>query len=170
YLADATCGYWKKKRKGERFLSLKSRSRHSNRHLGSKEAEPATCCTEQSLFNVVYSAFSAAVEVEEERIKLDEVVVNSKVQSKDDLNYSIELTKVVEELGVMSEKYKEMDKKLEEAVETEDFERTERVSNGLTSAERDRERFLVVVWEVIAECDAVEVKMQKALETQIVME
>ncbi|GKC44816.1 UVR domain-containing protein [Tanacetum coccineum] len=147
---------------------------------------------------------SNVVKFEEEQIKLDEVVANSEVQSKEDLNHSIELTyeqikkridhklklareevalvsvthkefikkrrKVVEELGVVSDKYKEIEKELEEAVETEDFERAERVSDGLASADRDRERLLVVVREVKAECDAVEVKMQEALETQIAAE
>ena len=78
--------------------------------------------------------------------------------------------KAVEELGVVSDKYKEMEKELEEAVETEDFEMAERVSDGLASAERDRERLLVVVREVEADFDAVELKMQEALEMQIVAE
>ncbi|GJQ95524.1 UVR domain-containing protein [Tanacetum coccineum] len=153
---------------------------------------------------VSVSSDSNVAEVEEEQIKLDEVVANSEVQSKEDLNHSIELTyeqikkridhklklareevalvsvtrrefikkrrKAVDELGVVSDKYKEMEKELEEAVETEDFERAERVSDGLASAERDRERLLVVVREVEAECDAVEVKMQEALEMQTVAE
>ncbi|GKA27133.1 UVR domain-containing protein [Tanacetum coccineum] len=87
---------------------------------------------------------SNVAEFEEEQINLDEVVANSEVQSKE---------------------YKEMEKELEEAVKTGDFERAERVSDGLTSAERDRERLLVVVKEVEVECDAIEVKMQEALET-----
>lgn len=144
------------------------------------------------------------VAVVEEHIKVDEVFSNSEVESKENLNDSIELRyeqikkrideklklaqeevasmsvkrkefikkrrKAVEELGVVTDKYKEMEKELEEAVETEDFETAERVSDGLASAERDRERLLVVVREVEAEFDAVELKMQEALEMQIVAE
>ena len=46
----------------------------------------------------------------------------------------------------------------------------ERVSDGLVSAERHREKLLVLGRENEAECDAVEVKMQEALEMQIVAE
>ncbi|GJX25531.1 UVR domain-containing protein [Tanacetum coccineum] len=121
---------------------------------------------------------SNVAEFEEEQINLDEVVANSEVQTQEEValvsvthkEFIKKKSKVVEELGVVSDKYKEIEKELEEAVETEDFERAERVSDGLASADRDRERLLVVVREVKAECDAVEIKMQEALETQIAAE
>ncbi|XP_076881724.1 uncharacterized protein LOC143529931 [Bidens hawaiensis] len=78
--------------------------------------------------------------------------------------------KAAEELSLVSVKYKEMEKELEEAVESEDFETAERVSDGLASAEKNKEVLLIALREAEAECDAIDSRMQEALELQIVAE
>ncbi|KAD2393301.1 hypothetical protein E3N88_40278 [Mikania micrantha] len=78
--------------------------------------------------------------------------------------------KAAVELNLASAKHKEMEKELEEAVESEDFETAERVSDGLASAEKNKELLLIALREAEADCDAIESKMQKALELQIVAE
>ncbi|MFS7994145.1 putative UVR domain-containing protein [Helianthus anomalus] len=78
--------------------------------------------------------------------------------------------KAAEELNSVSVKYKEMEKELEEAVESEDFETAERVSDGLAAAEKEKEVLSVALREAEAECDAIDLKMQEALEMQIVAE
>ncbi|XP_071733015.1 uncharacterized protein [Rutidosis leptorrhynchoides] len=78
--------------------------------------------------------------------------------------------KGMEELNIASGKYKEMEKELEEAVESEDFETAERVSDSLASAEKNKELLLIALREAEAECDAVDIKMQEVLEKRIVIE
>ncbi|KAJ0678178.1 putative UVR domain-containing protein [Helianthus annuus] len=78
--------------------------------------------------------------------------------------------KAAEELNSVSVKYKEMEKELEEAVESEDFETAERVSDGLAAAEKEKEVLSGALREAEAECDAIDLKMQEALEMQIVAE
>ncbi|KAI3816230.1 hypothetical protein L1987_15923 [Smallanthus sonchifolius] len=78
--------------------------------------------------------------------------------------------KVAEELNLASAKHREMEKELEEAVESEDFETAERVSDSLASAEKDKEVLSIALREAEADCDAIDSKMQEALELQIVAE
>ncbi|XP_076909165.1 uncharacterized protein LOC143566312 [Bidens hawaiensis] len=78
--------------------------------------------------------------------------------------------RAAEELNLASVKYKEMEKELEEAVESEDFETAERVSDSLASAEKNKEVLLIALREAEAECDEIDSKMQEALELQIVAE
>ncbi|KAI3695987.1 hypothetical protein L1987_78993 [Smallanthus sonchifolius] len=77
---------------------------------------------------------------------------------------------VAEELNLASAKHREMEKELEEAVESEDFETAERVSDSLASAEKDKEVLSIALREAEADCDAIDSKMQDALELQIVAE
>ncbi|KAL7604648.1 hypothetical protein Lser_V15G20310 [Lactuca serriola] len=63
-----------------------------------------------------------------------------------------------------------MEKELEEAVESEDFETTERVSDSLASAERNKELLSVALRDAKADCDAIDSKMQEAFKLQIVTE
>ncbi|CAI9296279.1 unnamed protein product [Lactuca saligna] len=78
--------------------------------------------------------------------------------------------KAEEELNLASAKHKQMEKELEEAVESEDFETAERVSDSLASAERNKELLSVALRDAEADCDAIDSKMQEALELQIVTE
>ncbi|XP_071923030.1 uncharacterized protein [Coffea arabica] len=66
-----------------------------------------------------------------------------------------------------SAKYRELEKQLEEACETEDFEKAERVSESLAPAEKDRELLVVALRDAEAECDAFDSRMQEALQNQI---
>ncbi|KAI3734538.1 hypothetical protein L6452_14009 [Arctium lappa] len=78
--------------------------------------------------------------------------------------------KAEEELNLVSAKHKEMEKELEEAVESEDFETAERVSDSLAAAERNKELLSIALRDAEADCDAIDSKMQEALEMQIVAE
>ncbi|XP_027149207.1 paramyosin, long form isoform X1 [Coffea eugenioides] len=69
-----------------------------------------------------------------------------------------------------SAKYRELEKQLEEACETEDFEKAERVSESLAPAEKDRELLVVALRDAEAECDAFDSRMQEALQSQILAE
>ncbi|KAL7584870.1 hypothetical protein Lser_V15G44566 [Lactuca serriola] len=64
----------------------------------------------------------------------------------------------------------EMEKELEEVVESEDFETAKRVSDSLASAERNKELLSVALRDAKPDCDAIDSKMQEALELQIVTE
>ncbi|XP_076909158.1 uncharacterized protein LOC143566305 [Bidens hawaiensis] len=76
--------------------------------------------------------------------------------------------KAAGELNLASVKYKEMEKELQEAVESEDFETAERVSDGLVSAEKNKEVLLIALREAETEFDVIDSKMQEALDLQIV--
>lgn len=78
--------------------------------------------------------------------------------------------KAAEELSIASAKHKELEKELEEAVESEDFETAERVSDSLASAERNKELLSIALREAEANCDDIDSKTQEALELQIVAE
>lgn len=75
--------------------------------------------------------------------------------------------KVADNLNQASAKYNELEKQLEEACEAEDFEKAERVSERLSSAERERESMALSLRDAEADCDAVESKMQEVLDLQI---
>ncbi|XP_024991805.1 cingulin-like protein 1 [Cynara cardunculus var. scolymus] len=78
--------------------------------------------------------------------------------------------KAEEELNLASAKHKEMEKELEEAVESEDFETAERVSDSLAAAEKNKELLSIALRDAESNCDAIDAKMQEALELQIVAE
>ncbi|XP_031496480.1 uncharacterized protein LOC116261769 [Nymphaea colorata] len=75
--------------------------------------------------------------------------------------------KAVHDVVVATSKHMELEKELEEACEKEEFERAERVSESLAVAERERQCCLDVLREVEAQCDAMYLKLQHALELQI---
>nr|XP_043613356.1 protein CROWDED NUCLEI 1 [Erigeron canadensis] len=106
-------------------------------------------------------------QIAEKLNRVREAVVSVSVKRKEVIR---KRRKAAEELNRVSTKYKEMEKELEEAVESEDFETAERVSDGLASAEKNKEDLLIVLRDAEAECDDVDSKMQEALELQIVAE
>ncbi|XP_017699547.2 FK506-binding protein 5-like [Phoenix dactylifera] len=75
--------------------------------------------------------------------------------------------KAAESVNFASERYKELEKELEEACEAEDFEWAERVSESLAAVEKEKDELLIRLREVEMECDSVESKMQEMLESQI---
>ncbi|CAH9086738.1 unnamed protein product [Cuscuta epithymum] len=66
--------------------------------------------------------------------------------------------------------YKELEKKLDEACEAEDFEKAERVSESLALAEKEKERLTVDLRDAEAQSSAVDSKMQEALDSLIHVE
>ncbi|CAH9114380.1 unnamed protein product [Cuscuta europaea] len=66
--------------------------------------------------------------------------------------------------------YKELEKKLDEACEAEDFDKAERVSESLALAEKEKERLTVDLRDAEAQCSAVDSKMQEALDSLIHVE
>ncbi|KAL5713681.1 hypothetical protein ACHQM5_015735 [Ranunculus cassubicifolius] len=78
--------------------------------------------------------------------------------------------KAVENVNLASFKYKELERELEEACETEDFEKAERVSDSLAAVEKEKEDFFAELRSAEADCDAFELRMQEVLELQIAAE
>ncbi|KAL2933709.1 Protein lsd90 [Bienertia sinuspersici] len=78
--------------------------------------------------------------------------------------------KAAENVELASVRSKEIEKKLEEACEAEDFEMAERLSESLAAAEKEKESMLTALKEAEVDCDAIDSKMERALEQQIAAE
>lgn len=78
--------------------------------------------------------------------------------------------KAVENVNLASLKHMELEKQLEEAIEAEDFERAERVSQDISAAEREKQTLMNLLKEADALIDSVDLKMQQALDSQIAAE
>lgn len=78
--------------------------------------------------------------------------------------------KAVEDVNAVAEKYKELERELEEACEAEDFERAERVSESLAEEEKEKDRLLGELRDAELESDAIDSKLQEVLELQIAAE
>lgn len=75
-----------------------------------------------------------------------------------------------ENVELASVRFKEIEKKLEEACEAEDFEMADSLSESLAAAEKEKEYMLTELKEAEVDCNASDSKMEKALEQQIVTE
>ncbi|KAM7253390.1 hypothetical protein ACFE04_026008 [Oxalis oulophora] len=64
----------------------------------------------------------------------------------------------------------ELEKQLEEACETEDFEAAERISQSLAAAETQKQDYIAALRDAEALCDSIESKMLDALHSQIAAE
>ncbi|XP_061354430.1 uncharacterized protein LOC133299044 [Gastrolobium bilobum] len=78
--------------------------------------------------------------------------------------------KAAENANLVSLKHMELEKQLEEACEAEDFERAEKVSENLSAAEKDRQAFANSLREADAIIDALDLKLQHALDSLIAAE
>ncbi|XP_047316751.1 intracellular protein transport protein USO1 [Impatiens glandulifera] len=78
--------------------------------------------------------------------------------------------KAAESLSIAFVRHRELEMKLDKACEDEDFETAERVSEELASVETEKESLSAALGLAEADCDAVDDKMQKALEFQIEVE
>ncbi|KAF5455538.1 hypothetical protein F2P56_025102 [Juglans regia] len=78
--------------------------------------------------------------------------------------------KAAEDVNLASIKHRDLEKDLEEACEAEDFEKAERVSESLASAEKEKQAFLIALRDAEAEADAIDSEMHAALEAQIAAE
>lgn len=75
-----------------------------------------------------------------------------------------------EEVSIASNKYKEIEKELEDACEREDFEMAESLSESLLTVENSKEAALNTFRSAEAECDSMVLKMQEILELQVALE
>ncbi|KAK6793165.1 hypothetical protein RDI58_012246 [Solanum bulbocastanum] len=73
----------------------------------------------------------------------------------------------VEEFNGASTRHRDLEKKLDEACEAEDFETAERVSENLASAETEKEQSVILLRDAETYCDAIDTKMQEVLESLI---
>ena len=78
--------------------------------------------------------------------------------------------KALENLELASVKFKEIEQKLEEACEAEDFEMADSLSESLAAAEKEKECMLNALKDAESDCDAIDSKMEEALEHQIAIE
>lgn len=78
--------------------------------------------------------------------------------------------KADEDLNEASLRHSELEKQLEEACEAEDFEKAEMLSESIATAEKAKGDLLSALRVAEAECNAVDYKMQRALELQIAVE
>ncbi|KOM26651.1 hypothetical protein LR48_Vigan303s007300 [Vigna angularis] len=78
--------------------------------------------------------------------------------------------KIVENANLASLRYMELEKQLEEACEAEDFERAEKVSEKLSVAEKEKLTYINSLREADAFVDALDLKLQHTLESQLVAE
>lgn len=78
--------------------------------------------------------------------------------------------KAAENVELAIVRFRDIEKKLEEACEAEDFEMAEHLSESLAAAEREKEYIQSALKDAEAECDAIDLKMEEALERQIAAE
>lgn len=69
----------------------------------------------------------------------------------------------VEEFNGASTRHRDLEKKLDEACEAEDFETAERVSENLASAEKEKEQSVILLRDAETYCDVIDTKMQDVL-------
>ncbi|VVB07633.1 unnamed protein product [Arabis nemorensis] len=72
-----------------------------------------------------------------------------------------------ENLRLASATHDELEKQLEEAIEAEDFDAAERISESLAAAERDKQALMALLRQAESDCDAIETKMEEVLLAQI---
>ncbi|CAA2964199.1 Hypothetical predicted protein [Olea europaea subsp. europaea] len=93
-----------------------------------------------------------------------EAVVSVSAARKDSIRRR---RKAADNLNQAYAKYNELEKQLEEACEAEDFDKAERVSERLSSAEREKESMAFTLRDAEADCDNLESRMQEVLDLQI---
>lgn len=78
--------------------------------------------------------------------------------------------KALEEFNGASTRHTELEKKLDEACEAEDFETAERLSENLASADKEKQHLLTQLRDVETYSDTIAIKMQEALDSLIQVE
>ncbi|QCD91943.1 hypothetical protein DEO72_LG4g2912 [Vigna unguiculata] len=159
--------------------SSKSENENRKQHLVSafSEEEPsAESSSKSGNENLNQQHASAFPEAEFEQIKVtireklnlaSQLVKNASSARKDSIRNR---RKIVENANLASLKYMELEKQLEEACEAEDFERAEKVSEKLSDAEKEKLSYINSLREADAVVDALDLKLQHALESQLVAE
>lgn len=75
--------------------------------------------------------------------------------------------KAVDDFNGASSRHRELEQKLDEACEAEDFETAERVSENLALAEKEKDRLVILLKDAETHCDVVDTKMQEVLDSLI---
>ncbi|CAL5013482.1 unnamed protein product [Urochloa decumbens] len=78
--------------------------------------------------------------------------------------------KVAEEVTSVASRHKDLERELEEACETEDFERAERISDSLAALEKEKDRLLTALRDAEHDYDSVYSELQGVLELRIAAE
>lgn len=78
--------------------------------------------------------------------------------------------KAAENLNSASVSYADLERQLDEACEAEDFEAAERLSDSLAAADKEKQSLIAALRDIEAEYDAIDFKMQEALDSQIAAE
>ncbi|KAG5396044.1 hypothetical protein IGI04_017858 [Brassica rapa subsp. trilocularis] len=71
-----------------------------------------------------------------------------------------------ENLRLASKAHDELEKQLEEAIEAEDFDAAEKISESLAAAERDKLSLAALLRQAESDCDAIESKMEEDAENE----
>lgn len=93
-----------------------------------------------------------------------EAVISVSAQRKESIQRR---RKAVENFNGASTRHRDLEKKLDEACEAEDFEGAERVSENLASAEKEKEQLVILLRDAETYCDVIDLKMQEVLESLI---
>ncbi|KAL8150790.1 hypothetical protein V2J09_020598 [Rumex salicifolius] len=78
--------------------------------------------------------------------------------------------KAAEEFELASQRYRNLEKQLEDACEAEDFEMADTLSEKLASTDQEKQHLLNILREAEADSDSIDSKMQEVLEFQIASE
>lgn len=78
--------------------------------------------------------------------------------------------KAAEEVELASQRYRDLEKQLDEACEAEDFEMADTLSEKLAAADQEKQNLLNMLREAEADSDNIDSKMQEVLEFQIASE
>ncbi|GJN15737.1 hypothetical protein PR202_gb02675 [Eleusine coracana subsp. coracana] len=78
--------------------------------------------------------------------------------------------KVAEDVSSATSKHKDLERELEEACETEDFERAERISDSIAALEKEKDQLLMALRDAEVDYDSVDSELQDVLESRIAAE
>ncbi|KAL5229520.1 hypothetical protein ABZP36_028296 [Zizania latifolia] len=78
--------------------------------------------------------------------------------------------KVAEDVGSAASRHKDLERELEEACETEDFERAERISDSLAALEMEKDHLLTALQDSELNYDSVDLELQDVLQSRIAAE
>lgn len=102
--------------------------------------------------------------------KINEIKAKAALLSSKRKELSRRRRNAMEKVNLGIEEYKALERELEEAVESEDFEKAERLSECMAEKEKEKDRFASEMRNLEVECDDCDLKMQEVLELQIVAE
>ncbi|CAF2094748.1 unnamed protein product [Brassica napus] len=140
--------------------SVSQQSDSVNQVTDSVNQEPADSVVDQPLDSV-----KAQIEG---KLKLARALAASVTSSRK--NAIRKRRQASENLRLASKAHDELEKQLEEAIEAEDFDAAEKISESLADAERDKLSLMALLRQAESDCDAIESKMEEVLLSQIAAE